>query len=93
MSEWISVKDKLPDDDQDVLLATETVGTYGRDETMENKRRSVCFGYCDCGDWVVNRYDCGGEYIREINERYQWMVVTVTHWMPLPELPEENHNG
>jgi hypothetical protein len=67
--QWISVKDKSPEINQRVLLAT-------------NEKRSIVTGYrlspagknepwfhTDLGLW------CGTE--------------TVTHWMPLPDMPKE----
>ena len=60
MSEWISVKDRLPEKQQRVIVRCETVGTT--------------VGWIMFGKWATDLGpDCG----------------SVTHWMPLPEPPEE----
>jgi len=69
MSEWISVKDRLPDeaDEQYICYCTH----------LNNKSELVVallwngetWGECEHGGGVLNEY--------------------VTHWMPLPESPEE----
>ena len=38
MGEWISVKDRLPEDDQEVILCTREIETYGR---HCEKRKSI----------------------------------------------------
>jgi len=63
MIKWISVEDKLPEDDRDVLVY------YGN-----------------------NR--CGVEWINWVKGKcYGWCgednIVSVTHWMPLPESPKD----
>ena len=59
-AKWISVKDRLPEDDDDVLIRI-----YGK---------IIGVGYRINGKW-----------------KSLSMVKTpvVTHWMPLPEMPEE----
>lgn len=75
--EWISVKDRLPDDDVEVLTfyATEVVQAYlhyGKWKGSRNVTNNMNDGY------VNDRTICklGGDY------------DFVTHWMPLPELPK-----
>ena len=60
MSEWISVKDRLPEEKQRVLVRCKTVGTT--------------VGWRLWGEWMTDLGDGGSE---------------VTHWMQLPEMPEE----
>lgn len=75
---WISVEDRLPDSDN-------FLGTDGK----------VVFAayYCDLdkpgryrvGGWE-NCYDCGGISCVSLNESSA-NIKKITHWMPLPELP------
>jgi hypothetical protein len=64
MSEWISVKDRLPQPLEDVLA--------------HELRGRIFIGYCAetfIGNpiWYVGGYG----------------AITITHWMPLPNPPEE----
>lgn len=61
---WISVKDRLPNDDGRVL------GTDGK------KHEIVCCINSDC------------EWVGATNYGYLMSLQKVTHWMPLPKLPE-----
>lgn len=73
MSEWISVKERVPEDGVPVLITY--LGYY------DNRP------YCDAianirnGDW--GWYEAAGEDNDEV------VRVTITHWMPLPSPPEE----
>lgn len=88
MSEWISVKDKVPDSDQEVILCTREVETYGRHREKKKIYRNIYLGYFDGDEWLTS-YCHGCEYIFRMNEKYPNETIEVTHWMPLPELPEE----
>lgn len=75
-SEWISVKERLPDDEKD----GETVLAVVSGKPHENI--TLCHalmtaGYFPGEGWVVNEYP-------------EWENPTITHWMPLPEPPEED---
>lgn len=60
MSDWISVKDRLPEPLEDVL---------------------VCYAGGIVGiDWVYH----------DMRFAYENIYGGVTHWMPLPEPPEED---
>lgn len=59
---WISVMDRLPPDQEEVLVCT----------LAQNGVRNIDKGY-----WAIDRFIHRGR-------------SQVTHWMPLPELPEEN---
>lgn len=61
MSNWISVKDRLPDTNEYVLVATRS----------KNGAQNIDKGYVIDGRWAHRG------------------TAEVTHWMPLPELPEE----
>lgn len=74
-SKWISVKERLPDDEKD----GETVLAVVSGKPHENI--TLCHalmtaGYFPGEGWVVNEYP-------------EWENPTITHWMPLPEPPEE----
>lgn len=58
---WISVKDKLPEDQVEVLVLT---------RSMKGMRN------VDKGYWSIDHFIHRGR-------------AQVTHWMPMPELPEE----
>ena len=68
MTEWISVKDRLPEDDGFYLVYT-TDGFVS--------------------EWQVDEFYLDTNY-GWIGERFapDWKV---THWMPLPELPQVNN--
>ncbi|MGD2072526.1 MAG: DUF551 domain-containing protein [Candidatus Thorarchaeota archaeon] len=73
MSEWISVKNKLPEYDQRVLIYNET------NEYNKKIGRDIICGHRVCTNkkgeiWIsdVRGYNC----------------MPVTHWMPLPDPPE-----
>ena len=64
---WISVEERLPDHEHEVLVYTDRYG--GRTE----------FAY----------------YVRHLEAWYQnccLLIPNVTHWMPLPEPPEEGES-
>ncbi len=71
--EWISVKDRLPEFAEEVLV------TDGKDYAVGNYRYDAkAWDSCNFG-WLENRNsdDCPPG------------IKTVTHWMPLPKLPKE----
>lgn len=76
MAEWISVKDKLPIQCEDVL-------TYGEipDEEAYETYSPIYVGFYENGKFY-STYDYYEQYIY-ISLQY------VTHWMPLPEPPKE----
>lgn len=85
--EWISVKDKLPEEEQDVLIFTKTVEIYGKHKERKKTYYNVYCGYYDGDEWLTS-YCYGCEYIERMNEKYKNEKIVVTHWMPLPEPPE-----
>ena len=74
-SEWISVKERLPDDEKDGEMVLAVVSGKPH-ENITLCHALMTAGYFPGEGWVVNEYP-------------EWENPTVTHWMPLPEPPEE----
>lgn len=72
MSEWISVKDRLPEDMGEVLVIVS--GKPHENITLD-------------GAYEIAEYDPVEGWILEMWP--EWRSGVVTHWMPLPEPPEE----
>lgn len=86
MSEWISVKDRLPEEEKDVLiLVKETDNTFGTGHPDVYYWQFVGWMIDGCWETV---YCHGNRAIAEENAR-GGSVHEVTHWMPLPEPPKE----
>ncbi len=76
MSEWISVKDRMPDVEESVIAYSKTVDR-------------VFVGYYDLEysfrtDSIEPMW-----YLDGARGRSYAFTAKVTHWMPLPELPKE----
>lgn len=72
MTEWISVKDRLPEECVDVLIFNSNHIPVVGFLTYLNKNEPINWTVCDWHD---------SELTVEVDY--------VTHWMPLPKLPEE----
>ncbi len=88
MSEWISVKERLPNEEDDVLILIREIEHYGR----HHEKRKVYYwqfvGWRVDEKWATT-YCHGFRYIDDENEKEPRCEHEVTHWMPLPEPPEE----
>ena len=84
VQEWISVKDRLPEPEQGVILCTREIETYGNHNEKKKIYRNIYMGYFDGDEWLTS-YCHGCEYIFRMNEKYPNETIEVTHWMPLPQ--------
>lgn len=77
--EWISVKDRMPADCKPVLMCVSR-------EAREKDR--------SCGIFVGNFHDIGSKFFAvECIYGDGWIpfdVEDITHWMPLPEMPNDS---
>lgn len=83
--DWISVKDRLPEEYTHVLVCEECHVDYPDAGMFDVKRSLVKEGYWSRG------FD-GGEgrgWYHCIQPDMAKKISGVTHWMPLPEMPEE----
>lgn len=87
MGEWISVKDRLPEDNKLVLLYTKN--PYGENDFLigYRGRRKLFNGEYGPYEWVV-KHPCSSSGIT-IDERGNPYLKprTITNWIPLPEPP------
>lgn len=83
VQEWVSVKDRLPEPEQGVILCTREIETYGKHYEKKKIYRNIYMGYFDGNEWLTS-YCHGCEYIFRMNEKYPNETIEVTHWMPLP---------
>lgn len=80
-AEWVSVKDRLPDPYEKVLVRLDHwsgVDTYLAFYDTER-------GWCDYGGYFEDGTNNDGEPLT-----YETVGVNVTHWIPLPEPPKES---
>ena len=86
MSEWISVKDRLPDSDGRYLVCrsiTKSIKSIGVSKFTKNPYHVDKYDFSEykgCKKPIFYEYDSEWGYC-ELDD--------VTHWMPLPELPKE----
>jgi hypothetical protein len=77
MSEWISVKDRIPEDDRQVLAVKQ----------LKSGLREVCLARCipewEYTDPVTKTKTCAPYWVTGGNNN-------IVAWMPLPDLPKED---
>ena len=80
VQEWISVEDRLPSDEQDVLVIAHGRGGrlvyVGSHKRVESQKSWLTGITNKSSEWLL----WGWSYLKE---------PMVTYWMPLPEPPEE----
>lgn len=104
---WISVKDRLPENEQTVLVYVKRMVSYKSEEYetimltaiyTDGKHSVDNSDYYKKWSWADYEYDEetdkfiiieGWWEITEGLDDMIWISDTVTHWMPLPEPPEE----
>lgn len=84
MSEWISVEDRLPE------MAGQNVLVYGVNLFGQHHIFMAFQGYGD-----FNWYTSDVTYMnnRDLGDNRLSTNWDITHWMPLPEPPENNGEG
>jgi hypothetical protein len=92
-SKWISVNDRLPDNKQKVLIVSNCGNCYPpinidtaifyKGNTREECERINRYGFAD--QFANNLVP----YAWKGSAHMQWFGQEITHWMELPELPEE----
>ncbi len=75
---WISVKDRLPEDNRPVLCCVSDTTGEGRTYVIGSCENSE-FWFLKIGD--NKRFS------------FPYMQIKVTHWMPLPELPRDGEQN
>ena len=76
MNGWISVKDRLPENDDSVLIVKQ----------LKDGTRNIAIGYC-VPDWRIHNAITG-----EDRTEPRWVCGgnnNVIYWQPLPDMPTE----
>ncbi|HEV2917599.1 MAG TPA: DUF551 domain-containing protein [Candidatus Babeliales bacterium] len=89
MSEWISVKDRLPDDDAWCLVIYKSFCASCRNCSEEKYRVGIGLLFDNSlkeeGFTLREPYSDINKYLLEESD----VDIRVSHWMPLPKPPEE----
>lgn len=88
MGEWISVKERLPDEEEDVLVFVRNIEHYGRHNKKRSIYRNVFVGWRVDDEWATI-YCHGFQYLDKESDKHPNEEYEVTHWMPLPKSPTE----
>ena len=84
---WISVKDRLPDDLEEVLILVKETEFYGQYKELSKSYFCQYIGCVDDGEWYTV-WCHGHRYIKDTAKEPYADKLEVTHWMPLPEPPK-----
>lgn len=90
MSEWISVKDRLPEEIVPVIIVWTNRRPAPYYADIKDKPFTATGIYCN-GRWWWYSATCK-YYLAEYGESEFDAIddrIEITHWMPLPEPPEE----
>lgn len=99
---WISVKDRFPDEFQDVFLLCKSKGTEYYSIIVGSRSyycpQSYYYSAKTSSEWAVKLFGETPVYlimeehcIHNPFRREEFFFGEVTHWMPLPEPPKELH--
>ena len=83
VQEWVSVNDRLPENDGSYLV---TMNSFGGRKYIDVR------WFAKDGE-AVNEYELAGQENVWYYHDSEWGYISidsVTHWMPLPQLPKEN---
>ena len=86
VQEWISVDDRLPENDGSYLV---TINSFGGRKYIDVR------WFAKDGE-SVDEYELAGQENVWYYYDSEWGYISidsVTHWMPLPQLPKENDYG
>lgn len=81
MSEWVSVKDRLPEEEQDVVFASFYFWSWSQTAELD----SIVSGYFRKGGF--HPYTSGLEASNYDGGASIYLNMSPTHWMPLPDPP------
>ena len=88
---WISVEERLPEDLEEVLILVKETEFYGQYKEFSKSYFCQYMGCIDDGEWYT--VWCNGHrYIKDTAKEPYADKLEVTHWTPLPELPEEDND-
>lgn len=73
---WIDAKERLPPENTEVLLL----------DSLDHSITIGCLYYDDC--FGNNKLRYKGEECLSCSCEEWWEMKDISHWMPLPELPE-----
>lgn len=93
MSDWISIKDKLPQQNTETLIVWVNRNPVNYQKDIKDKPFTGVAWYYN-GKWWWWSPDCK-DMLDEYGvcpECYMDEAIEVTHWMPLPEPPKESNN-
>lgn len=79
MSKWISVKDKLPSELEEVMFFYIIYGNKIFNQHNDIAKRDIVCGHIEKGIWHICYLYSSLPLSNEVN---------VTHWMPLPAYPK-----
>lgn len=91
-SGWVSVNERLPSEEIDVLLLVRETEYYGKHGEKRHVYRWVFSGWNIDGEWATT-YCHGHKMLSNQAEEDPKIEYKVTHWMPLPDPPISESEG